>query len=113
MSQPRVHNITLETPDGERSITCSEDEFIWNAAARSGISLPAICHQGRCLSCAALRLEGSVDQSASVSYFPEDERDNFVLPCTGKPKSDLRLITHQQTEMRRRRRELGLPSPYS
>jgi ferredoxin len=113
MSQPLVHHVTLETPAGTRSIDCSEDEFIWNAAARSGISLPAICHQGRCLSCAALRLEGRVDQSASVSYFPEDARENFVLPCTAKPKSDLHLITHQQTAMRQRRRELGLPSPYS
>src|SRR5882762_10846083 len=64
--------VVLHTPDGRYEIDCAADEFIWNAAARAGIVLPAICHQGRCLTCAARRIEGDVDQSASNSYFPED-----------------------------------------
>jgi hypothetical protein len=41
-----IHNVAsfrveLRTPEGMHTIACGEDEFIWNAAARSGIGLPA------------------------------------------------------------------------
>ena len=75
--------------------------------------LPAICHQGRCLTCAARLIEGDVDQSASSSYFAEDRAAGFALPCTGHPLSDLVLETDQQWEMRRHRKAAGLPAPYA
>jgi ferredoxin len=105
--------VVLETAEGTRTIPCAEDEFIWNAASRAGIELPAICHQGRCLTCAARLKEGQVDQSSASSYFPEDREAGFILPCTAQPRSDLVIETGQQTEMRRHRRSRGLPAPYS
>ncbi|MBV9081089.1 MAG: 2Fe-2S iron-sulfur cluster binding domain-containing protein [Acidobacteriaceae bacterium] len=105
--------IVLETAEGERSFTCGRDEFIWNAAARNGILLPAICHQGRCLTCAGQLVTGTVDQSKSNSYFPEDKEAGFVLLCTGRPSSDVRIIVNQQWTMREHRRRLKLPAPYS
>jgi ferredoxin len=107
------HLVVLETPEGERSFACKTDEFIWDAAARNGIVLPAICHQGRCLTCACGILSGVVDQASSNSYFPEDKKAGFALICTGKPRSDLRLLTHQQWKMRQYRAKAGLPAPYS
>ncbi|HZR33152.1 MAG TPA: 2Fe-2S iron-sulfur cluster-binding protein [Terriglobales bacterium] len=106
--------VTLITPEGERTITVGSEEHIWDAANAVGIKLPALCHQGRCLTCAG-RLEdgGEVDQSDSVSYFPEDRQSGFVLLCTAKPRSDLRIRTHQQAEMREFRRRKNLPAPYS
>jgi ferredoxin len=104
--------IVLETPTGERSFSCHRNEFIWNAAAHNGIPLPAICHQGRCLTCAGRLLSGSVDQSSSNSFFPEDKAAGFVLLCTGRPCSDLRIRTHEQLYMRQHRAKLGLPAPY-
>ena len=105
--------IVLETADGERSFTCARDEFIWNAAARNGIVLPAICHQGRCLTCAGRLTSGTVDQSKSASYFPQDKEAGFVLLCTGRPCSNLRIVANQQWTMREHRRNLKLPAPYS
>ncbi|MBZ5651659.1 MAG: 2Fe-2S iron-sulfur cluster binding domain-containing protein [Acidobacteriia bacterium] len=104
----------LLLPDGERSIEVSRDGHIWDGAFAAGIVLPALCHQGRCLTCAG-RLEGSgeVDQSDSVTYFPEDREAGFVLLCTGKPRSALRIRTHQANEMRQFRRQKKLPAPYS
>jgi len=102
----------LETPDGERTFRCDRNEFLWNAAARNSISLPAICHQGRCLTCAGLLLNGTVDQTSANSYFPPDQAAGFVLLCTAKPTSDLRIHTHEQTRMRQHRAKLGLPAPY-
>ena len=113
-SEPNAFTVILLLPDGEQSIQVSRDSHIWDAAFAAGIVLPALCHQGRCLTCAG-RLEngGDVDQSDSVSYFPEDREAGFVLLCTGRPRSALRIRTHQQTEMRKFRRQKKLPSPYS
>lgn len=101
-------------PQAEREICVSARQHIWDAALAAGVRLPAMCHQGRCLTCAA-RLDGPgrVDQSDANSYFPQDREAGYVLPCTGKAQSDLRLRTHQQDQMRAFRREHGLPAPYS
>jgi ferredoxin len=108
------YRVTLLTPEGEVALWVRQDQHIWDAAAEAGISLPAICHQGRCLTCAG-RLDGpgEVDQSDSNAYFPQDREAGFVLLCTGKPRSDLRIITHQADVMRKHRRDLNLPAPYS
>jgi ferredoxin len=113
-SDPTSFDVLLLMPDGERPIQVSAEQHIWDAAFAAGIKLPALCHQGRCLTCAG-RLEGAgeVDQSDSVSYYPVDREAGFVLLCTGKPRSDLRIRTHQQEQMRAFRRQKGLPSPYS
>jgi ferredoxin len=113
MNGPATYRIVLETPDGEFSFECRADEVIWDAAARHGISLPAICHQGWCLTCAARILSGAVDQSLSRGYFPRDKEEGYALPCTARPRSDVRLRTHQQSMMREYRRSVGLPAPYS
>jgi ferredoxin len=118
-TKPDVFSVTLLLPNGERAIEVSADEHIWDAALTAGIRLPAMCHQGYCLSCAG-RLEnaasenpGRVDQSDSLAYFPEDREAGFVLLCTGKPRSSLRIRTNQQTQMRLHRKEKGLLAPYS
>ena len=108
-----MFRVRLETPDGRREIECGDNEFIWDAAARSGIVLPAICHQGRCLTCAARMVSGDIDQSAANAYFPQDRTAGFILPCTARPLSDLVLITHQEVAMRQHRIAQGLPAPYS
>jgi ferredoxin len=108
------YRIVLETPDGPREILVNRDEFIWDAAARNGLDLPAICHHGRCLTCAGRLVgEGKFDQSASESYYPEDLAAGFVLLCSAQPRSDARIQTHQQDQMREHRRNLGLPAPYA
>ncbi|HWR37476.1 MAG TPA: 2Fe-2S iron-sulfur cluster-binding protein [Clostridia bacterium] len=103
----------LRSPGGVRIIDCGKNEFIWDAAARCGLKLPAICHQGRCLTCAARLIKGYVDQSAAASYFQADSDAGFVLLCAARPRSDLVCETHQEWIMRDHRKALGLPAPYS
>jgi ferredoxin len=105
--------VILETPTGSHCITCGPEEYIWDAAARQGIDLPAICHQGRCLTCAGMLLEGEVDERDADTYFAEDRAAGFVLLCRGKPRSRVRIQTHRQNEMRQFRTAHGLPAPYS
>jgi ferredoxin len=114
VSEPSFFSVTFLLPDGERTIPVRSDQHIWDAAVAAGIKLPALCHQGRCLTCAGRLLNGGVvDQTNSVSYFPQDRQAGFVLPCTGRPRSDLRILTNQQEQMRQHRRDMGLPAPYS
>jgi ferredoxin len=113
---PTAFQVVLVLPnnDDERSILVGREEHIWDAAFKAGIVLPALCHQGRCLTCAG-RLDGpgNVDQSDSVDYYPQDRESGFVLLCTGRPRSALRIRTHQQNEMRQHRIRNRLAAPYS
>jgi ferredoxin len=111
---PEAFDAVLLLPDHECSIKVGREEHIWDAASAAGIVLPAMCHQGYCLTCAGrLEGEGEVDQSDSLLYFPEDREAGFVLLCTARPRSVLRIRTHQQAQMREHRKAKGLPAPYS
>jgi ferredoxin len=105
--------VFLDTPEGLRTIECGGNEYILDAAARNGIQLPSICRQGWCLTCSAKLISGTVDETDARHYLPEDRVAGFVLLCRGKPRSDLRIRTHQAAEMRAYRRAAGLPTPYS
>ena len=109
-----VFEVTLETPRGAHVVKVGAREHIWDAARNAQIILPAICHQGRCLTCAGqLSAPGDFDSSDAVSYFPQDRAAGFILLCTAKPRSNLRIRTHMQNAIREHRRKLGLPAPYS
>ena len=105
--------VTLETPEGIQTLACGEHEYLWDAAARNGVELPAICHQGRCLSCAGKLIDGLLDQRDADTFFPEDEAAGLVLLCRAKPRSDVRIRTHQADQMRAYRLANGLPAPYA
>jgi len=109
-----VFHVTLIAPRGkERTISVRANEHIWDAAQRAGLRLPALCHQGWCLTCAGkLQNAGCVDQRDSAGFYPEDKAASYALLCTGKPCSDLRLVIGQARAMRQHRRKLGLPAPY-
>jgi ferredoxin len=113
MKTERSYRVVLETPDGIRSFDCDADEYILKAAASEGIDLPVICHQGRCLTCAGRLLEGAVEHDHPDSYFAEDEAMGFVLLCRAMPRSEVRILTHQEWEMRAHRLAHGLPAPYA
>jgi ferredoxin len=110
---PQSFRVLLDTPAGPREIECREEEYVLDAAARGGVPLPFICHQGRCLTRAARLLEGEVDRSDADTYFPQDRAAGFILPCRARPLSELRILTHQCAEIRRHRIALGLPAPYA
>jgi len=114
MEPDQLFQITLETPSGSRTIGVSPRDHILDAAQRSGIVLPFICRQGRCLTCAGVLIgDGDFDMSDADMYFAEDRAEGFILLCTAKPRSDLHIRTHQQLQMREHRRRLKLPAPYS
>jgi ferredoxin len=107
----KTYEVKLITPEGEVRLEVGEDEYILDAAFEAGYNLPSMCLQGFCLTCASRLLNGEVDQSDAIRYYPEDKEAGFVLICSAKPRPNLCIKTHQKKEMQNQRDEYGLPYP--
>ena len=83
-------------PEGERKLLCSEDEAIFEVAAREGIRLPAICMGGACSTCVGRLLEGVAPDQEEQTYLTEaDVERGFVLLCVAFARGECRIATHQ------------------
>jgi ferredoxin len=87
------------------------DEHILDAARRAGLHLPSACEIGWDVACACRVLEGDWDNSDARRYFAADRDVGFILICTAKPRSDMRIATHQREAMREHRLRSRLPAP--
>lgn len=99
----------LEEAGETISLEVEADEHVLAVARREGLWLPADCQKGWCITCAARLLEGEVDQTNARRYYDVDEKEGFILPCTAKPRSDLRIECCQYDEMLRHRADHDKP----
>lgn len=107
----KTYQVTLIIDGEEHSLDVPEDETILETALQAGFDLPYLCLQGWCVTCAGKILAGKVDQSQAWRFFPEDEREGYVLLCSAYPRSDLKIVTHQKEAMREFRIAKKLPVP--
>lgn len=112
-----THTVEIVVPEGTDlpeagetvELTVEESETILGVARASGIWLPADCQQGWCTTCAARLVEGEVDQSTARRYYDIDEEEDFILTCTAKPRSDLRIVACQHETILDHRATHDLP----
>jgi ferredoxin len=106
------YDVQLLLPDGATvDLEVAADESVWDAATRAGVKLPSMCLQGWCTTCAGRVLEGEFDPAQALRYYPQDREAGFILLCTARPRSDMRIQTHQRDAMRAHRLAKKLPTP--
>lgn len=96
---PRNYTVTLETPTGVEEFECSPDEYILDKAEEVGVDLPYACRAGACSSCAGKVVDGAVDQTEQAFLDDNQVDAGYVLTCTAKPSSDVRIKTHVEKEI--------------
>jgi ferredoxin len=79
-----------------QTITVPEDKTVLAAAQDAGLDLPYSCSAGVCTTCAALVLEGEVDQTDGMGVSPDLQAEGYALLCVAYPRSDLKVETEKE-----------------
>jgi ferredoxin len=78
------------------TISVPEDTTVLVAAQEAGLELPSSCNAGVCTTCAALVVEGEVDQSEGMGVSPDLQAEGYALLCVAYPRSDLKIETEKE-----------------
>ncbi len=96
LDRDKIFNVTLILPNNERkTIKVRGDEYLSDAAANQGISLPSSCNAGICVTCTARLSEGSIIHDHDFLK-PNEEKAGFLLTCRTYVTSNCTIVTHQE-----------------
>jgi glycine betaine catabolism B len=86
-----VATFNVELVRSGRTVTCSAQEFVLDAAMAAGIRPASSCTQGMCGTCKTVMLDGEVDMQHNGGIRPKEVAAGKILICCSKPLSDLRI----------------------
>jgi ferredoxin len=64
-------------------------ESLLDLAEENGIEIDNACREGVCGTCKIRLISGEVDMAITDALDDEDRKQNMILACVAKPKSDL------------------------
>jgi ferredoxin len=82
---------SIEFTRSGQTFTCTDDEYVLDAAFAAGLSPLSSCGQGMCGTCKSTMLTGSVDMQHNGGIRPREIAQNKILICCSKPLSDLTI----------------------
>lgn len=77
-------------------VTCRDDQPLLEAAEARGLALPYSCRSAACATCACKILEGEASLEEQFILGDADLEAGFTLSCSAVPRSDMKILTHQQ-----------------
>lgn len=80
----------IEFTRSQRTVTCSSEKNVLEAAQEAGVDIPFSCQGGTCHTC-AVKVEGKIDQEEALALTADELAAGWALTCIGKPLSDLRV----------------------
>ncbi|HEY9213397.1 MAG TPA: hybrid-cluster NAD(P)-dependent oxidoreductase [Ancylobacter sp.] len=89
IAKPAAVTYTIEFAKAKRTIECSSDMFVLDAARRAGVRLPSSCSKGLCGTCKSKLIAGTVDMKHGGGIRQREIDAGMALLCCSKPTSDL------------------------
>ena len=94
-----TYNVEIHHQEKVSTIQVPDDKTILAVAQDAGLDLPTSCGAGVCTTCAALLLNGTVDQTDGMGISPELQAEGYALLCVAYPRSDLKIETGKEDEV--------------
>ncbi len=94
-----IYKAEIQHQGKTHTIAIAADQTVLKSAQDAGLDLPTSCGAGVCTTCAALILEGKVDQAESMGVSLELQSEGYALLCVAFPLSDLKIATEKEDEV--------------
>ena len=96
-----LHKITIHWRHQKRTLTFDvpEGEYILRNFEAQGESLPFLCRNGCCSTCAVRVLSGTLDQTEAMGLSKEMRSKGYGLLCVAKAIGPLEVETQDEDEV--------------
>lgn len=96
-----TYRIRFVNPDRglDKEVSCRDDQPLLEAAEAAGLALPYSCRSAACATCAGKVLEGRVELDEQFILGDADLAAGFTCLCSAVPRSDCKVLTHQQNQI--------------